>query len=327
MTIEPALPWTQPEWLAEATGWIDQRCERAGEVEQTHVRWWSTVLRVPTAAGDLWFKAGAPTQRFEPRAIEVLSRLRPGRVPEVVAADHERGWMLMRDGGARLRELVESPGDLARFEELLPLYADLQLAAVPVATELLAAGVPDLRLASIPDAFERLLDDRDVLLVGAEALSAEELVRLRQTTPELSRLCDELAGHGIPETIQHDDLHDGNVFVGSGGYVVFDWGDSCVSHSFHTLVVTLRGIAYRHRLEPGGRQLLRLRDAYLEPFGRPRELAAAADLAYRTGTVARALAWYRMASAMEEPFRSEELPSVTYGLKRFLAGGPLGSWE
>ena len=45
--------FTRPEWLAEATAWIRERVAVTGEIEQFHVRWWSTVLRVPTAAGDL----------------------------------------------------------------------------------------------------------------------------------------------------------------------------------------------------------------------------------------------------------------------------------
>ncbi|MDQ2984012.1 MAG: hypothetical protein M3R70_08840 [Actinomycetota bacterium] len=51
------LIWVRLEWLAEATAWIREHVEVAGEIEQPHIRWWSTVLRVPTPAGDAWFKA------------------------------------------------------------------------------------------------------------------------------------------------------------------------------------------------------------------------------------------------------------------------------
>lgn len=76
------------------------------------------------------------------------------------------------------------------------------------------------------------------------------------------------------------------------------------------------------RLEPGGPEVLRLRDAYLEPFGPGCEEAVA--LAYRTGTLARAFAWYRY--LVSDP-RSEDGDAVAYGLKLFLAEGPIGSWE
>ena len=109
---DPRLLWVQPEWLAGATSWIrsrldDQGISLTGEIEQPHVRWWSTVLRVPTSEGDLWFKANAPPHAFEAELIAILERLRPGRVPELVALDAGRGWMLMRDGGTRLREQMK----------------------------------------------------------------------------------------------------------------------------------------------------------------------------------------------------------------------------
>jgi hypothetical protein len=149
------FPWVQPDWLAAATSWIEKRLEDesislAGEIEQRHGRWWSTVMRVPTSVGALYFKANAPPHAFEAELLVMLERLHPGRVPDLVAADPERGWLLMRDGGTRLRELVRSSADLGRWEEVLPAYADLQLALAPHVEELLAAGVPDERLAVLP---------------------------------------------------------------------------------------------------------------------------------------------------------------------------------
>jgi hypothetical protein len=331
------LLWLQPDWLATAKRWIAAELERlglepAGEIEQGHVRWWSTVMRVPTTGGDLYFKANAPPHRFEAALIAMLARLRPGHVPELPAVDPDRGWMLMRDGGTRLRELVQSPADLARWEQLLPRYAELQLALVPHADEVLALGVPDTRLAGLAASVARLLDDDEALLLDRpHGVTSDERERLRALVPEIDATAEQLAGCGIPETLQHDDLHDGNVFVRDGRYLLFDWGDSCVSHPFHTLVVTFRAIAHRFQLDlqPGGPELLRLRNAYLEPFadhGAHAELVAAVDLAHLTGTAGRTLAWHRFVSAREPEFRADDVETVPYGLKRLLDLGPLGSW-
>jgi Phosphotransferase enzyme family len=326
-----SLLWTQPEWLAEAVAWIRERVGVTGPIEQPHVRWWSTVLRVPTAEGDLWFKASSPLHAFEPRLIVELARFRPELVPEVLGLEPERGWMLMRDAGTRLREVLDSADGLFRWEELLPLYAELQLAVADEAEELLRLGVPDERLAGLPAHFARVLEDRPTLLVDREdGLNDSEYGRLRGATTEVERRCRELAAYGIPETVQHDDLNDGNVFVRDGRYVVFDWGDSCVSHPFHTLVVTLRATAWRFDLEPGHSTLLRMRDAYLEPFapyGSRAELVAAFATAYRVGTIGRALAWYRSVAARVPHLSTDEADSVPYGLKLFLKDGPIGSWR
>jgi Phosphotransferase enzyme family len=317
--VRSRLPWTQPEWLAEASAWIRTRAEVTGEIEQPHVRWWSTVLRVPTAEGDLFFKAVAPIHQFEAALTARLAELQPGRVTEVVDVDPERGWFLMRDAGTRLRELVATRADLHHWQRVLPEYARLQIEVAPHAGELLAFGVPDERLAVLPDLLQELLARRP------HGLTDDEHRQALAALPRFEEMCKELADDGLPETIQHDDLHDGQVFVRDGRYLVFDWGDSCVSHPLLSLTVNLRSVAWRLDLEPGGPELRRLRDIYLEPFGRGPEIA---DIAYRVGTVARGIAWDRMVSAREPEFVDEDdLAGPAYGIKLFLAGGPIGTWQ
>jgi Phosphotransferase enzyme family len=319
------MRWLEPSWRAEAEAWIRGRVEVDGAIEQPHVYPWSTVLRVPTADGLLWFKATTPEiHGFEPQLTAILGEACPDRVTELVDIDTGRAWMLMRDGGTRLREL--EPPDPRAWEAILPRYAELQIAVTPRAEELLGLGVPDARPAGIPDAIEELLEDDRALMLGeSDELSREQRDELRRRLPELRALVEELEAFGIPATIQHDDLHDGQVFVQDGHVRILDWGDSCISHPFHTLTVTLRALAWRHGIEPGAEELLRLRDAYLEPFGAP---AAAADLAYRTGTLGRALAWHRYLAATPPGERDpEDAESVPYGLRLFLEAGPIGTWE
>ena len=313
------LPWTEPEWLAEAVAWIRARVEVNGEIEQPHVRWWSTVLRVPTADGDLFFKAVAPIHRFEAALTARLAELQPGRVTEVLDVDPARGWFLMRDAGTRLRELIETEADLHHWERVLPEYARLQLEVAPHAEEFLALGTPDERLAVLPQLF------RDLLAKQPQGSTDEEYRQALESVPRFEDMCAELAEDELPDTIQHDDLHDGQVFVRDGRYLVFDWGDSCVSHPLLSLTVILRSTAWRLDLEPGGPELLRLRDAYLEPFGRGPEIA---EIAYRVGVVARAVAWKRMVDPRELEFLSEsDLEGPAYGIRLFLEDGPIGSWR
>jgi Phosphotransferase enzyme family len=327
---QPDLLWTRPSWLAEADEWIRGQVDVTGELEQPHVYWWSTVLRVPTADGVVWFKACHPSHGFEPALTLELARLRPERVIEVVATDLDRGWMITADAGQRLRELLTSPDDFARWEEFLPLHADVQLATADRTRLLLELGVPDERLAVLPTHLDEALADRRVLLVDREdGLDETQHAQLIASVPEVERLCAELAAVGIPETVQHDDLHDGNVFVREGEYVTFDWGDSCISHPFHTIVVTLRAAAWRHDLPPGAAQLERMRDAYLEPFGSygsRAELLDAFAIAYRLGTIGRAVSWYRAVKA-HPAIEAEDSDSVPYGLKLFLKDGPIGTWQ
>jgi hypothetical protein len=112
-------------------------------------------------------------------------------------------------------------------------------------------------------------------------------------------LCDKLAAYGVPETIQHDDLHDGQVFVRHRAgddvpesNVVMDWGDACVSHPFFTLSVTLEGvIAWGVDDEEDSEEVGPYRDAYLAPFSEVHDsdLASAVDVALRLGWACRAV--------------------------------------
>lgn len=322
-----------PAFLEEAGAWISGHVDVTGEIEEPRAAPWSVVLRVPTGDGRVWFKV-SPDERFEASLTEHLAGADPGLLPELIAIDAERGWLLMRDGGTRLRDAAESIGD---WEAILPRYAELQLAVAPAAPELLGLGVPDERPVGLAGRLERLLANDALTMLGRpDGLTDRERDRLVAHLPEIAAMGAELSASGIPDSIQHDDLHGGAVLVDDARHHrVIDWGDACVSHPFHTLTVLLRASAYFMELEPGGPEILRLRDAYLEPFqtyGSRDELIGWADVAYRTGTIARSLAWSRGLLDVADlddlpPERREGLDTIPYGLQRFLERGPLGSWR
>src|SRR6185436_11021013 len=149
-TVTLMTAWIDPDWLADAHAWIRAHADVTAPIEQPHVRPWGTVLRAPTGAGDVWFKAGIASMRFEVALVRVLARERPDAVPELLASDADRGWMLMGDGGERMREVTARERSLARWLDVLPVYAGLQVDLVPFADELLAVGTPDHRLAVLP---------------------------------------------------------------------------------------------------------------------------------------------------------------------------------
>jgi hypothetical protein len=116
--------------------------------------------------------------------------------------------------------------------------------------------------------------------------------RFRAATGRVAELAEQLAAYGIDETIQHDDLHDGQVFVKDGRALVMDWGDVCISHPFFTLSVTLEGvIAWGLDDVEDSVDVTPFRDAYLARF-RERydgDLDAACAVAVRLGWACRAV--------------------------------------
>ncbi len=277
--------WQDPDWHDAAHSWIGAELSRlgmsaAGPVEQPHVYPWSTVLRVPTTDGVLWFKANDASLRHEAAVVDVVAARRPDAVPPVLARDLDQGWMLMADAGESLRTVVPREGSLDRWLTVLPLYAGVQLDLQPDVDRLLAAGVPDRRLASLPAQFDELVHRIDVE------------PRLRRATTQVEELCSALAEHGLPELLQHDDLHDGQVFVRDGRHLLMDWGDACVSHPFFTLSVTLEGVlAWGLDDVEGSVDTTPYLEAYLAPYADryAGDLVAAARLALRLGWVCRAV--------------------------------------
>ncbi|HWH05096.1 MAG TPA: aminoglycoside phosphotransferase family protein [Gaiellaceae bacterium] len=278
--------WTEPGWRAAADAWLRGQAELLGlapvsSIEQPHVRRWGTVLRAETAGGVVWLKAPAEELLYELGLTELLAARAPGLAPRLLASDREHGWLLLADAGERLRELVAGERSLARWLDVLPLYAELQLALAGDADELLALGVPDLRLDVLPDRLEALL----------RRLDAPEAARALEHLPRVRGLASELAAFGLPATVQHDDLHDGQVFVDDGAYRVLDWGDACVSHPFFSLSVTLEGqIAWGVDDVEGSEELGPYRDAYLRAWRAAypdAELEAAVELALPLGWACR----------------------------------------
>ncbi len=277
--------WQDPDWLDAAHSWIGAELSRlgmsaAGPVEQPHVYPWSTVLRVPTTDGVLWFKANDASLRHEAAVVDLVAARRPDAVPPLLARDLDQGWMLMADAGESLRTVVPREGSLDRWLTVLPLYAGVQLDLQPDVDRLLGVGVPDRRLASLPAQFDELVHRIDVE------------PRLRRATTQVEELCSALAEHGLPELLQHDDLHDGQVFVRDGRHLLMDWGDACVSHPFFTLSVTLEGVlAWGLDDVEGSVDTTPYLEAYLAPYADryAGDLVAAARLALRLGWVCRAV--------------------------------------
>ena len=272
--------WRDPRWLTQAYEWIDARVDRTGTIEQSHVRPWSTVLRVPTGAGPVWFKATDESLRHEAGLVELLSRRRPAEVPPPLAVERERGWLLMSDGGETLRAVTARERSLERWHDVLARYARVQLATAGDVDALLALGVPDRRLARLPAAYREL-----VARVGAGR-------RFQDAAARVDELCAELDAYGIAELIQHDDLHDAQVFVRDGRHLILDWGDACVTHPFLSLSVPLEGtLAWGLDDVEGSVDTGPFRDAYLRPFAESYagDLVAAARVALRLGWVCRAI--------------------------------------
>ena len=300
--MEGLSVWTDPRWRAGFHAWIDEALTDAGErrtapLEVVHLRPWSTVIRARTDRGVRFAKAGASSQRHEPGLLVHLAALDPGLLPEVVAVRPDAGWSITADGGPRARDLPDREAVLDAMAAVLPRYAELQMAAARSVPAMLAAGTPDRRADAVAAAVRDALADRSIVEgTFAEALAPAETDELVERLPELHAALAALEAGTIPTSIQHDDLHDANIFVGHGGRIL-DWGDAVIGHPFASLLGIEIALKNRFEMLPAAPEAERLRRAYLEPWGRHgsvAELEPVMRRAIELNATSRLLGWARI---------------------------------
>ena len=187
-------PWTDSDWLEGSANWIKSQLQRRGiqligSISQPHIRPWSTVLNVPTTEGMLYFKSSSKELIHEAALTEFLSMLHPNIVPEILAVEVDRGWMLLYEGEKTLRHELKQNPDLSQWEIVLPIYGDLQFELAGSVKELLYLGVPDRRLDGFPVRFIDLLEDVDSLRIdqegGISAAEHDQLLKLKNYVEDL----------------------------------------------------------------------------------------------------------------------------------------------
>jgi hypothetical protein len=314
--------WSSPAWQAEAVAWLDEQLaaagiRRTGEATHPHIRPWATVVRAPTDAGVVWMKAPGPGTAFEVGLYEQLQRTVPEYVLTPIAADTDRAWMVLPDGGAPLGERLEGPELTEAVADAMAHYAEMQLRLAPEADELVGLGVTDMRPAVLPERFDEALGVVGEYVAGRDVPEERErlaaVAAMRDSVSQWSeRLAEAPGGAGI----DHNDLHAWNILTPgpSGAPRFFDWGDAVVAHPFTSMLVPLDEM-------PGPR----VRDAYLEPFahlGSRAELLETLELARRLARVARALTWQRALAHVAPEEMSPEWADGPYENLVALLDGP-----
>ena len=329
MKKQTKLVWEEPDWLKQVNDWILTETTRqdisiTGAIKQSHIYPWSTVMRVPTNKGNLFFKASAQDVAPEAALTQALARWYPNNIPELVAVDTGRGWMLMRDAGEPLRASIRPTGDLKPWERVILLYSAVQVRLVEHVPELLEMGVPDWRLETLPSRYNKLLEDTGGLeLARSGGLTSKEFRRLQDLAPRFAQICSDLGSFGIPETLNHGDFHDGNVLLRNGRITLFDWGDGNLTHPFMSLRTFFVSIENSLKLDDYAftPEMAALLDLYLEPwqrFASKKDLLAAFALSRCVASIVKALAWHISVSSLRGPIRERYSGIVPELLKEFL---------
>jgi aminoglycoside/choline kinase family phosphotransferase len=249
----PSRPaWDKKGWLQDVQLWLT---EQLGHVEIEFHRTWSisSVARVRTEEELYYFKAVAPHFHAEPRLTAYLAQRFAEQVPNIVALDEKRGWLLLRDFG----DQALSGGEMSLLSRAIQEFAAMQIQCLPHAREMMSFGFADRRLDSLARDLPRMLAG-DEMRLELEDVEIEELRRLE---PKLAAWCVELDELGPTPTLVHGDLHPNNINVRDGRFIYFDWTDAAIAHPFVDLVPF-------HLWDPDGSpdRVEALNAAYLEPW-------------------------------------------------------------
>jgi hypothetical protein len=331
--IAPRLrpDWERRGWLDEAKQWIGEQLnelgsEATGPVTQYKAAWsCSSILRVPTATGNLYFKAGYTKPPGEASVIRALAEKWPHNMPAIVALNEKRRWMLMLDfGGRRLTELP-----LEHWGQSLQLFAQIQLDTASSLDRWQRLGCRLQNPEQLPADSDRLFSNSDALMLGqVSGCTPDEISALRRQADKIERWCVELAGYSVPLSLVHEDFRERNLRFINKTYLYFDWSDTVITHPFFSAVRFLDFVQLKD--VPGSQSLrklrLYLRDAYLEPwtsYGSLPDLQKAFAVVQKLNPLYLALRWYNESRYMEaaSPWGRHNAETLLRKLREFLSSG------
>ncbi len=224
-----AVEVTSAGFLASARAWISSSLDAAGmraigPSAQIRVRPWSTQLVTPTTEGRTWFKANCAGLIHEAALQAELARIAGSYVDRPLAVHVGHGWLLTRDRGPTLAERGEPT--LEQWCELVQEAAALQrhVAGMGLVRE---TGVVDCSPATVVPRFDALLD-RFASLAPSDPchLTTDELRAFHAVRPRLAEAVAVLTAGSLPVTLNHGDLHPGNVLIVDGRPRLFDLADA-----------------------------------------------------------------------------------------------------
>lgn len=235
-------PWERPGWFDVAANWMQHELDRlniqvTASVEQFMAfRLGSCVLRVRTAEGDVYLKAGLQQQPLEAILTRALARHWPDWVPAPLTVDEHRNWMLSRD--------YEGLGQRIRFEDypaIARTIALLQVESMSSLNDWSALGCPTVVPGDLAESAGNLDRLSAALCKGGDnPLSEPEFDRLLQLTSTWKAAGQALANYSLPNALLHSDLWYPNLYRREGGFWITDWSGAMLGHPFFSVLKLLR---------------------------------------------------------------------------------------
>jgi len=234
-----------------------------GSFQQFHADASFALIRFSTSQKAYWFKAvGEPNLRELPVTLVLAARF-PQHVPQPLGVHAEWNAWLTPEAEGQALSLSTSPAEWHRAAESL---AELQVASIQHAPDILAAGARDVRsqhlvelAASFFCAMERTMEVQTK--TGPQKLSRQEIAKVCNQVKNVLRQLDDA---GIPDTLNHLDLNPDNVFTAASRSTFLDWAEAAVGNPFLSFEYVRQH--FLRKFPRAGDIDGQLRDSYRKPW-------------------------------------------------------------
>jgi hypothetical protein len=317
--------WGTEEFRVEIRDWCEGIVGPVTSMTQQKLRGWATVWRVETADGVWYAKQNCPGQQIELPLMAALARLVPDRVVPVQAVGE--GFLITPDQGDVFYETAG--GDLENWVRLAREAALLQRELVPHHAELMALGMTQLRPEEAVGYLSARIEQYAGLAIDDPRRLAPDVAdRLRAHLPAVRRWAEQVAALGLPMTLNHNDLHENNVFDVDGRLRFFDFGDALVTEPLGVLLIPLNILGEKLEADGDDPRLWRVVDAALEIWSDlvpAVELRAALPAALQLGRLGRVESWVRCQPSLSDDELAQWGPVAATWLGTLDAAPPVGS--
>jgi hypothetical protein len=265
---EKAGPFAKPGWLRELFRWAYEQTaplglRLTGNFRQYNASPTFSLVRLETDGPALWFKAtGEPNAHEQPVTL-LLSDLFPKHLPQILGVHPSwNGWLSAEAEGTPLDELT----DCSSWERAAEGLAELQIASIGRAAELIGGGCKDLRLPLAARHIDRFVTRMGTFMRLQEKpspapLTGTELLSLGEGMKEAFSL---LQSVGLPDTLGHLDCNPGNLVVSQDHCIFLDWAEASVTNPVITFEYLRRHMERCGIQEPAADA--RITAAYLRPW-------------------------------------------------------------
>ncbi len=240
-------PFAELGSFRRISSWVEQQLNPLslhwdGSFRQFHADASFALIRFSTSQKAYWFKAVGE--------------------PNLAVHAEWTAWLTPEAEGQELSSST-TPADWHQAAESL---AELQVASIQHAPDILAAGARDVRSRHLVDlaasffcAMEQTMEAQTK--TGPPKLSWHEIAKVCNQVKDVLRQLDDA---GIPDTLNHLDLNPDNVFTAASRSTFLDWAEAAIGNPFLSFEYLRQHFL---RKFPGAGDIdCQLRDSYRKPW-------------------------------------------------------------